>query len=153
RSRRQPPPAAPRRPRREASAESGRRSRRHAPAGEVAELDVVDVVRDRRMLAADRAVRVALDHDLVERSGKRVEEEEPAGERVARADHELERLARLQRADDAWKDAENAALGAAGCQLRRWRSGEEAAVAGPDARVEHRHLALEAVDRAVHDRN
>ena len=49
------------------------------------------------------------------------------------------------------QDAEHAALGAARCELRRRRGGEEAAVARALTRVEDRDLALEAVDRAVHD--
>ena len=44
---------------------------------------------------------------------------------------ELERLARLERADDARQDAEHAALGAARRELGRRRLREEAAVAGP----------------------
>ena len=52
---------------------------------------------------------------------------------------------------DARKDAEHAALGAARGQLGRGRLREEAAVAGALVRLEDRHLALEAEDRAVHD--
>ena len=51
------------------------------------------------------------------------------------------------------QDAEHAALGAARSELRRRRGGVEAAVAGPDVRMEDRDLALEAVDRAVDDRD
>ena len=53
--------------------------------------------------------------------------------------------------DDARQHAEDAALGAARRQLGRRRRGIEAAVAGALVRVEDGDLALEAVDRAVHD--
>ncbi len=49
--------------------------------------------------------------------------------------------------------AEHAALGARRRELGRRRRREEAAVARALVRLEDRHLALEAVDRAVHDRD
>ena len=120
----------------------------------VAELDVVDVLGDRRVVAADRAVGVAAHRDLVERRPERVEEEQSPGERVAAAEDELERLVRLERADDPGQHAEDAALRAARRELGRRRLREEAAVARAARRgVEHRDLALEAEDRAVHDRD
>src|SRR5215213_1719021 len=64
-----------------------------------AELDVIHVLRDRRVLAADRAVGLALDAHLEEVGRERVDVEEPADERLAHADGELEGLVRLQRAD------------------------------------------------------
>ena len=67
------------------------------------------------------------------------------------SDAELQRLVRLQRADDARQHAEHAAFGAARCELGRRRLREEAAVARTLVRLEDRHLALEAEDRAVHD--
>ena len=66
---------------------------------------------------------------------------------------ELQRLVRLERADDPGQHAEDAALGAARRQLGRRRGGEEAAVARAVAGLEHGHLALEAVDRAVDERD
>ena len=53
----------------------------------------------------------------------------------------------------ARQDAEHAALGARRRELGRRRLREEAAVARPLLRLEDRHLALEAVDRAVDDRH
>ena len=50
-------------------------------------------------------------------------------ERLADAEQELQRLVRLQRADDPGQHAEDAALGAARRELGRRRRGEEAAVA------------------------
>ncbi len=120
-------------------------------AGSCAELDVVDVLGDRRVVAANRALRVAADRDLVPRRVERVEEQQATGKGLARAEHELERLGGLHRADDAGQHAEHAALGAARGELRRRRGGVEAAVARAVAGMEDRHLALEPVDRAVHD--
>src|SRR5207248_10920439 len=109
RSRRRLRPGARRRPRVAAWAECGRRSSGGLP-GAGAELDVVDVVRDRRVLAADGAGRIAADRDLVELRGQRVEQEQPADKGFADSEQELQRLARLQRADDSGEHAEHAAL-------------------------------------------
>src|SRR6185503_9534363 len=76
-----------------------------------AELDVVDVLGDRRVVAADGAVRVAADRDLAQLRRERVEEEQAPHERLTDAERELQRLVRLQRADDPGEDAEHAALG------------------------------------------
>ena len=118
-----------------------------------AELHVVDVLGDRRVVPADRALGIATDRDLGERGRERVEEQQPPDQRVADAERQLERLVRLQRADHAGQHAEDAALGAARRQLGRRRLREQAAVARALVRLEDRRLALEAEDRAVHDRD
>ena len=64
-----------------------------------------------------------LDRDLVEGRVQGVEQEQAARERLAGAEDELQRLARLQRADDAGQHAEHAALGAARRKLGRRRRG------------------------------
>ena len=66
---------------------------------------------------------------------------------------ELDRLVRLQRADDPRQHAEHAAFGARRRELGRRRLREEAAVARAFVRLEDGDLALEAVDRAVDDRD
>src|SRR4029077_18646669 len=101
-----------------------------------AELDVVDVLSDARIVAADRAVRAALDLHLVELRRERVEEQQPADERVADPGRKLDRLVRLQRADDARQHPQHAALGARRRELWRRRLREEAAVAGAFVRME-----------------
>ena len=105
------------------------------------------------MVAADGAVGAALDLHVAELGRERVEEEQPADERFADPGRELDRLVRLQRADDPREDAEHAAFGARRRELGRRRLREEAAVARPFVRLEDGDLALEAVDRAVHDRD
>src|SRR5215213_1831486 len=66
-----------------------------------AELDVVDVLGDRGVLAADGAVGLALDANLEEVGRERVDVQEPADQRVADPDRQLDRLVRLQRPHDA----------------------------------------------------
>src|SRR5256885_9793685 len=109
-----------------------------------AELDVVDVLRDRRRVAAHRTVRVAPEFHLRELARERVVEEQPADEGLADPERELERLRGLNRPDHAGQHAEHAALGAAWRHVRRRRLWEEAAVARPVAGLEDRRLPLEA---------
>src|SRR5436190_12164545 len=105
------------------------------------------------MLAAHRAVRIAADLDVAELTRERIEEEQPSDEWIPDPKRELQRFARLQRADHARQHAEDPAFRARRRELRRRRGGEEAAVARSLTGLEHRHLSLEAVDRAVHDRD
>src|SRR4029450_987743 len=78
------PRRAPRARRRSARAESvGCEPSSRGLPGARAELDVVDVVRDRRMLAADRAVWIAAKLDFAELTRERVEHEEPSDQGVA----------------------------------------------------------------------
>src|SRR5436190_13835565 len=111
-----------------------------------AELDVVDVLRDRRVLAADRAVRVAPQLHLRELARERVVQQEAADKRVADPERELQRFGGLDRADHAREHTEYAALGTARSHLRRRRLREQAAVARAGAGLEDRHLALEPED-------
>ncbi len=119
---------------------------------DAAERLVVDELGDRRLVAAHRAVGVLLELQLAPAHAQRVEEQQPADERLAGAEDQLDGLQRLQRADDPRQHAQHAALGAARHQPRRRRLPEQAAVARPARRVEHRDLALEPEDRAVHVR-
>ena len=64
--------------------------RRHA-----AELLVVDQRRDGRVRAAHRAVRILAQLQLAELHPQRVEQQEPADQRLADAEDQLERLGRL----------------------------------------------------------
>ncbi len=82
---------------------------------------------------------------------ERVVGEQPADERVAEVEDELDRLERLDRPDDAGQHPEDARFGAARCELGRGRLGEQAAVAGTLVGLEHRDLTFEPEDRAVHD--
>src|SRR5205085_7404645 len=101
-----------------------------------AEALVVDEVGHRGMLAADDAVRIApeLQHANVHRHG--VEVEHAADERLTRAENQLDRLERLHAAYQPGENSEHAGLGTTRGGSRRWRLGEEAAVAGALERIE-----------------
>ena len=104
-------------------------------------------------VAAGRAVRVAPQLELGERAVEGVVDEQPAHQRVADVEQDLDGLGGLEQAHDAGHDAEHARDRAAGRQLGRRRRGVEAAVARALEGLEHRQLALEAEDRGVHDRD
>ena len=71
--------------------------------------------------------------------------------RVAEAEQQLDRLHRLDRADDPGQDTEHPGLRAVGRELgRRWL-GKQAAIARARVRNEHRSLALEPEDRSMDD--
>src|SRR5712692_2082988 len=121
--------------------------------GRGAEPLVIDVIGDRWMLAADRALRIAAQTDLAEAALERVVQEVPADERLADPEKQLDRLRCLQRADDARQDAEYSGFGARRRELgRRWLR-EKAAVARTLEWLEDRDLPLEAEDRSMHDGN
>src|SRR5262245_9491165 len=69
--------------------------------GHAAERLVVDQLRDRGLLAADRAVGVPPDPDLLEAHVQGVVQQQPALQGLALAREQLDRLGRLDRADHA----------------------------------------------------
>src|SRR5579871_836729 len=64
-------------------------------ARQAAELHVVDQLRDRRVVAADRALRVAAQLHLAELHRQRVEQQQPPGQGLAQPQNQLDRLDRL----------------------------------------------------------
>src|SRR6266571_5780049 len=121
--------------------------------GRGAEPLIVDVFGDRRMLAADRALRIAAQTDLAEAALERVVKKVSADEGLADPEKQLDRLRRLQSADDARQHAENSCFRARRRELgRRWL-GEEAPVARTVEWLEDRDLALKTKDRSMHDGN
>src|SRR6266542_982924 len=117
---------------------------------DTAELLVVDQLGDGRVLAADRALRVLANADVLEGQLQRVVDEQPPDQRVADAGDELDRLVGLDRADRGAEHAEHAALGAGGNHAGRGRLGVQAAVARPVLGPEHARLPVETIDRAPH---
>ncbi len=105
-------------------------------------------LRDRRMDAADRAVRILRQLQVSEAHRERVVDEEPADERRADPEDQLERFGRLDGADDARQHAEDAGLGATGHEAGRRGLGMQAAIAGAARRREHGRLPFEAEDAA-----
>ena len=101
------------------------------------------------MRAADRAIGILAQLQLAESHGQRVEQQQPADERFAFADDELQRFRRLNRADDSRQHAEHAAFGARRHQARRRRLGIQAAIARAVGIAENVDLAFEAENRAV----
>ena len=122
---------------------------RRLPTAGAAEGRVVLQLADRRRRPAQRAGRVPVQLHLVEAHGQGVVEEQPADERLADAEQDLQRLGRLDGADDAGQDPEDTALGAARHGSGWGRLGVEAAIARAALRPEDARLALEAEDRAV----
>src|ERR1700675_3768973 len=115
-------------------------SLRRVRGAQVAELLVVNQLMDGRLVPAHRAGRIALEiqgRDLI-RQG--VEAEKLAGQSLAFAEDELDRLQRLDRPDEPRQDAEHAGLRARGRHLRWGRLGVEAAVARSLARIKNRRL-------------
>src|SRR6476646_2806684 len=112
--------------------------------GGSAERLVVDGRSDGRPNSAYRAIWILDQSELTERKAQRVEYDEPADERVALAQHELDRLECLNTADDPRKHAEDTAFRAAGHELGQRRLGVKAEVTGPPGGVKHRRLAFEA---------
>ena len=107
---------------------------------------------DRAILSAGRAVGITAQRELAEPQLERVEQHEPAEERRATPEHELDRFGGLERTDHTGQDPEHAALGAARYAPRLRRLGVQAAVARAVTGPEQAHLTLEPVDAAVHVR-
>src|SRR2546426_7095463 len=113
---------------------------------------VVDVLGDRGVLSADRALRVAPQPHLAERRVQSVKEEIAADEGLSDPEKELEGLVRLDRPDDSGKHAEDTRLRARRRELRWRRLVEQAAIARAFEGFEHGDLPLEPVDGAVDHR-
>src|SRR2546430_1220417 len=119
--------------------------------GRGAEALIVDVIGDRWVLAADRAVRIATEMDLAKAFLERVVEKVTTDEWLTDPEQQLDRLRGLKRADDSGQNAENPGLRARRRELGgRWL-GKEAAVARTLEGLEDRDLALEAEDGSMHD--
>jgi hypothetical protein len=88
--------------------------------GDSAELVVVDEGGDCGVFAADGAVLVLAELEGAEAHGEGVDQEEPADERLADAEDQLDDFGSLDDADEAGKDAEDAAFGTGGNEARRW---------------------------------
>src|SRR6185436_17358266 len=112
------------------------------------ELDVLGPL----ALAAHRALRIARTLELAELHRQSVEVQLAPRQRLALAQQHLDRLGRLQRADDAAEHAQHARLLARRRHVRGRRLRVEATVAGTFERQERGHRPLEAIDAAVDQR-
>src|SRR5699024_4971255 len=115
-----------------------------------AEALVVDESREFPAWCAPRAIRLARQRHLPEAAAAGVDQQQSALQRIAEAEDQLQHFQRLHHADQPRHHAQHARLAAWRRLLRRRRLGEQAAVAGLPTGAEHRHLAAEALHRAVH---
>src|SRR5207302_2503068 len=114
-----------------------------------AELFVVDEVRDCRVRAAHRAVRVFFQLELTELHPQRVEDQKPADQRLANLQNELDRFHRLNRADDSRQNTKYPAFGAARHETWRRRLRIQAAIARTCLQPEYRRLPFEPENAAI----
>src|SRR6266508_5840419 len=118
-------------------------------AGGRAALFVDGEVGDAAILAAERTLGIAPELDLAEAHAEGVIRREPADQRLADAEQQLDRLGRLHQPDHAWEHAQEAGLASAGDKAWRRRGGVETAVARSLIRREDRRHAFELEDGAV----
>ena len=101
------------------------------------------------MRPADRAIRILAELQLAELHPQRIEDQESTDQWFANPENQFQRFVRLNAADDARQDTEDAALGTARDQPRRRRLRIQAAVARTLLRTEDRRLSFESEDTAV----
>src|SRR5207302_4429774 len=99
--------------------------------------------------AAGRTLGILSNFNCTECHCQRVDSQQPSDQCVSQAQQHLYRLCRLNGADEAGHDPENAALGAARYQLGRGRLAKEAAVARTIGGAKNRCLPLEPIHAAV----
>src|SRR5215813_4424504 len=101
------------------------------------------------MVAADRAIRVLAQLQFAEAQAPGVEQKQPIDHDIGRAENDLNRLVRLDRADDARQHSEHSAFGTGRHQSGWRRLRIKAAIARATLGPEDTGLALETKDRAV----
>src|SRR6185503_2755229 len=82
---------------------------------------------------------------------ERLEEKEPANQRLSPSDDQLDRFVRLEQAHDSGQHSKHAVRAARGSQICGRGLRIEAAIAGPLVRHEHGELPVEAENRRMHD--
>src|SRR3990172_7493507 len=113
--------------------------------GHPAELVVIDEICNRRMIAADRTLRISPDLHLTEFERQGIEEDQAVDQRFPCAQDQLDRLERLQAPDDSAQHAKDSRLRATRHEPRRGRGGIQATVT-PLPGEKDRHLPLETED-------
>lgn len=118
--------------------------------GDAAELVVVDEFRDGGVFAADGALRIFAELELLELHFEGIEVEEASHEGIADAANQFDGFDGLDDADDAGEHAEHAAFSAARDHTWRRRFREHTAVAGAtEVWSEDGALSVEAEDGTV----
>ncbi len=101
------------------------------------------------MGAADRAIGIFAQLEFAELHAQRVDQQQAADERLARAENQLDHFGGLHHAHQAGQNAKHSAFGAGWNQPRRWWLGIKAAVARAIFRGEDAGLALEPENGSV----
>src|SRR3990172_7535976 len=112
---------------------------------------VVDQLRYRGVVSAERTLRIPPQLHDAEVHRERIEQQQPADERLADPKHLLDPLDRLDRAHDSRQSPKHARLRAVRHEAGRWRRREEAAIAAVPGYEDHR-LTVEQQNAAVHER-
>src|ERR1044072_7991296 len=118
--------------------------RRHA-----AKLFVIDQFLDRRLLAADRTLRILPQLELAELHRPRIKQQQTIDQQILRAENDLDRLVRLNRADNARQHAEHATFRARGHEPGRRRLRIKTAITRTLLGPEYAGLPLESEDRTI----
>src|SRR3981081_3860054 len=101
------------------------------------------------MVAADRTIRVLAQLQFAKAHAPRVEQKKPVNHDVRRAQNDLDRFVRLDRADDSRQPPEPTAVRGRWPQARRWWFRMEAPMARAALGRKTAGLSFEAKDRAV----
>ena len=101
------------------------------------------------MRAAGRAIGILAQLEFAELHVQRIDQQQPADQRLAFAQNQLDDFGRLHHADQSGQNSQHAAFGAGWHQSRRWRLGIQAAVARAFLGREDAGLAFEAENRSV----
>src|ERR1700756_2020423 len=105
---------------------------------------------DRRILAANRTIRIRPDFEFTKPHLQRIETDQPSDQRISKTEKQLCRFDSLENSDNAGQHTENASFSAARYHAgRRWLW-EHAAVTGTtQVRRKHGRLTIESEDGAV----
>src|SRR5262249_28159431 len=110
---------------------------------------VIDQLRNGRVRTADDTVGIFAQLELSKTHPQSVDQEEAPDQRLSTAENELDRLSRLNDAEQPRQDPEDSPLRAGGHESRRRRLRVETPVARALLRPEHRCLPFETKDRSV----
>ena len=101
------------------------------------------------MRSAGRAIGILAQLEFAELHVQRIDQQQPADQRLALAQNQLDDFGGLHHADQPGQNAQHSTFGAGRNQSRRWRLGIEAAVARTFLGGEDAGLSFEAENRSV----
>src|SRR6185369_12089338 len=112
-------------------------------------LFIVDRFLDRRLLAANGALRILPQLELTELHGPGVKQQQTIDQQILSAENDLDRFVCLNRADDPRQYAEHTTFSARRHESRRRRLRVQAAITRALLGPEDARLSFKAKDRAV----